>query len=63
MPVPLAALYSMYDAVDCACFDESNACYGQAGCGASYPGCGCAPSMLSPTEMEHVSMEETRMVP
>jgi len=54
IPVPIGQLEKLLDQSwqNCACFRKSCDCYGHAGCGCSYPSCGCAPTMISPTEKE-----------
>ena len=60
VPVPLGDINdkSIKDAENCGCFQEECACYGKPGCSCCYPSCGCAPSMISPTEMEIIITEE-----
>ena len=59
IPIPIGDLDKLLQAKwkDCGCFQKNCQCYGQAGCGCSYPTCGCAPTMISPTETEIIVVE------
>ena len=63
IPVPLAALSGVQVNNDCGCFKEQCNCLGEQNCDCCFPNCGCAPSMLSPTEVEIVSRTEQVQVP
>lgn len=65
IPIPIGDLDKLVDSTwkDCGCFQKQCQCYGQAGCGCSYPTCACAPTMISPTELEIIIVQEECEVP
>lgn len=56
IPMPIGDLSGIADP-QCGCFSRECDCYGQPGCNCCYPACGCAPTMISPTETEIIVVE------
>jgi len=50
-------------ASQCECFSKSCECFGEENCGCCFPACGCAPTIISPTETEIIVVEEECTVP